>query len=27
VNFAGSDDGWASGVGMVIRHTVLVSDN
>jgi hypothetical protein len=27
VNFAGADDGWASGVGMVIRHTVLVSDN
>jgi hypothetical protein len=27
VNFAGGDDGWASGVGMVLRHTVLVSDN
>jgi hypothetical protein len=27
VNFAGAADGWASGVGMVIRHTVLVSDN
>jgi Protein of unknown function (DUF2380) len=27
VNFAGGDDGWASGVGMVIRHTVLASDN
>jgi hypothetical protein len=25
-NFAGADDGWASGVGMLIRHTVLVSD-
>jgi hypothetical protein len=25
-NFAGGDDGWASGVGMLIRHTVLVSD-
>jgi hypothetical protein len=27
VNFAGGDDGWASGVGMVLRHTVLASDN
>ncbi|HEX2789267.1 MAG TPA: DUF2380 domain-containing protein [Steroidobacteraceae bacterium] len=26
-NFAGGDDGWASGVGMLIRHTVLASDN
>jgi hypothetical protein len=25
VNFAGAEDGWASGVGMVIRHTVLPS--
>ena len=27
VNFAGGADGWASGVGMVLRHTVLASDN
>jgi hypothetical protein len=26
-NFAGGDDGWASGVGMLIRHTVLASSN
>ena len=26
VNFAGGADGWASGVGMVLRHTVLASD-
>jgi hypothetical protein len=26
-NFAGGDDGWASGVGMLIRHTVLAGDN
>jgi hypothetical protein len=26
-NFAGGDDGWASGVRMLIKHQVLVSDN
>jgi hypothetical protein len=26
-NFAGGDDGWASGVRMLIRHTVLAGDN
>lgn len=26
-NFAGGDDGWASGVRMLIKHTVLASDN
>jgi hypothetical protein len=26
-NFAGSDDGWPSGVRMLIKHQVLVSDN
>ena len=25
-NFAGADDGWASGVRMLIKHQVLVSD-
>lgn len=25
-NFAGGDDGWASGARMLIRHQVLVSD-
>jgi hypothetical protein len=24
-NFAGSDDGWASGVRMLIKHQILVS--
>ncbi len=26
-NFAGGDDGWASGVRMLIKHQILVSDN
>jgi hypothetical protein len=26
-NFAGGDDGWASGVRMLIKHTVLAADN
>jgi hypothetical protein len=26
-NFAGADDGWASGVRMLIKHQVLVSTN
>jgi hypothetical protein len=26
-NFAGGDEGWASGVGSLIRHQVLAVDN
>ena len=26
-NFTGSEEGWASGVRMLIKHQVLVSDN
>jgi hypothetical protein len=26
-NFAGGDDGWASGVASLIRHQVLVGNN
>jgi hypothetical protein len=26
-NFAGSDEGWPSGVRMLIKHQILVSDN